>query len=180
MASVRESMSQDFITLDPQATAAQAIEQLRQQSKPYGIIPDPQVGLPVLVTTRVLSRLPDQQARLEYIAEQLPRPTTVQPEAMLEQVARMLATDLVTKPNVTGLVVSDDQQNLVGVIPRHLLARAAAGMVERGGDISELAGDPIGIGADYICPLDGEERLISFYDPDDPPTCSQGHRMKRK
>jgi hypothetical protein len=29
----------------------------------------------------------------------------------------------------------------------------------------------------FVCPKDGERKLVYYYDPNDPPKCSQGHDL---
>lgn len=175
---IKNSLSQDFILLDPKLSVEQALKQLGQ--KTYGVITEPQAELPVLVTAGVLKRFSDQQATIGSIAEALPRPAPVQPDVRLDQVASVLATDLVANPDLAGLVVWDDRQKVVGILPRQVLARVAARLIERGGDTSRLEGASAVAGVYFYCPIDGEEKLVSYYDPANPPKCSNNHLMKRK
>jgi hypothetical protein len=42
-----------------------------------------------------------------------------------------------------------------------------------------LPGQPLSI-LIFWCPAHGEEKVIDYYDPDDPPRCSDGDLMTRK
>ena len=175
---IKNSLSHDFIVLDPKVTVEQALKQLGQ--KTYGVIADPQAELPILVTAGVLKRFSAQQVTIGTMAAALPRPAPVQPDARLDQVASVLATDLVANPDLAGLLVWDDHQKVVGILPRQILARVAARLIERGGDTGRLEGASTVTGIYFYCPIDNEEKLVSYYDPANPPKCSNNHLMKRK
>ena len=177
---VRDELSKDFIILDPEQTVAQATDELNQEKATVGIVNDPVAGFPGLVTKRLLKRSANKQEKLASLIASLPRPSPVRADDKLAPIVEVLAHELITDRSLAGLVVWDEQQQVIGVVPRKRLARVAAGMIERGGDSSRLEGASILTGAYFYCPQDGEEKLVSYYNPANPPKCKNGHLMKRK
>ncbi|MFN8490282.1 MAG: hypothetical protein U0350_22030 [Caldilineaceae bacterium] len=179
MALVKEYLSQDFTQLDPVLTVAQAIEQLGREQKTYGVVRVAGEELAVLVTAGMLRRAPDLQASVGNFAKTLPSLAPVKRNDVIEQVVRRLANALVSDPKLAGLIVQDDQE-VIGIVSRPKLVEIAGRVITRGGDASRLEGASSLLGVYYYCPVDGEEKLVSYYNPANPPRCRQGHLMKRK
>jgi CBS domain-containing protein len=178
---VKDALSQSFIVLDPAITAKEALHQMRGQNAIYGVVPDTQIAMPALVTIGFFDQTQDQQATVGGLTAKLAHLTPVPSTVSLEQAASLLATFFRANRNLAGLVIVDDQQQVIGIVPRQNLARAADRLVERGGDISRLEGEPIlTVGTYYYCSKHNEKELITYWEYDNPPRCSKGDLMEPK
>jgi len=78
-------------------------------------------------------------------------------------------------PRLQGVIVRERGQ-VQGVLPRQELVERASRLVTRS-IVDRMEGAPVDI-LYFECPMDGERQLVAYYDPGNPPTCSQGHRMR--
>ncbi|MGB9872578.1 MAG: CBS domain-containing protein [Anaerolineae bacterium] len=170
---VREAAA-PAVTLDAGATVAEALARLEQAGVEFAVLRDAQGALRGPVTLTDLRRA-EGEASLEAIWEETPPPIVVPPGMDVDQVARTVARDLVLNPGFQGVIVREGDR-VLGVLPRRLLAQRAARWATRG-TADRLEGAPVDI-LYFECPVDGERRMVPYYDPQNPPTCSQGHPME--
>ncbi len=170
---VRELLAPAII-LDPTRTMAEALRQLEQAGVTFCVIQDEQGRLAGLVTAEEL-RKADPQARLDSLLTAVPSPISIDPDVRIEHAMRVLAKDLVLQPRLQGVIVREQGQ-VRGVLPRQELVERASRLVTRS-IVDRMEGAPVDI-LYFECPMDGERQLVAYYDPGNPPTCSQGHRMR--
>jgi predicted transcriptional regulator len=170
---VRELLAPAII-LDSARTVAEALRQLEQAGVTFCVIQDEQGRLAGLVTAEEL-RKADPQARLDSLLTAVPSPISIDPDVRIEHAVRVLAKDLVLQPRLQGVIVREQGQ-VRGVLPRQELVERASRLVTRS-IVDRMEGAPVDI-LYFECPIDGERQLVAYYDPDNPPTCSQGHRMR--
>lgn len=170
---VRELLAPAII-LDTTRTMAEALRQLEQAGVTFCVIQDEQGRLAGLVTAEEL-RKADPQARLDSLLTAVPSPISIDPDVRVEHAVRVLAKDLVLQPRLQGVIVREQGQ-VRGVLPRQELVERASRLVTRS-IVDRMEGAPVDI-LYFECPIDGERQLVAYYDPGNPPTCSQGHRMR--
>lgn len=167
-----QQFAQPAALLEADMTAAEALEKLTQSQTPFGVIRAEQGQWLGVVTREQLQAAPKDVFLRQMIAR---RVLTVEPEETLENAVRMLAKDLVLHPDFSGVIVQT-QGRLQGVLPREVLVEHASRVVTREIPV-RLEGAPIDP-LFFECAEDGERKLVAYYDPQNPPRCSQGHRMK--
>jgi CBS domain-containing protein len=170
---VRELLAPAII-LDPTRTVAEALRQLEQAGVTFCVIQGEQGRLAGLVTAEEL-RKADPQAQLNSLLAAAPSPISIDPDVRIEHAVRVLAKDLVFHPRLQGVIVREQSQ-VRGVLPRRELVERASRLVTRS-IVDRMEGAPVDI-LYFECPMDGERQLVAYYDPGNPPTCSQGHRMR--
>lgn len=159
--------------LEADLTAAEALQKLTQSQTPFGVIRDQKGRWRGIVTREQLQAAPEDVDIRQLTTAQ--RVITVEPEVTVESTVEMLAKDLVLHPDLPGVIVQT-QGHLQGVLPRRVLVEHASRIVTR--TVSDrLEGAPVDL-LFFECPEDGERQLVAYYDPQNPPKCSQGHRMK--
>ena len=162
------------ISLDASMTVAEALRRLEQAGMTFGIIQDEQGRLARLVTAEEL-RKADPQAQLNSLLAAAPSPIFIEPNVRIDHAVRLLAKDLVFHPRLQGVIVREQGQ-VRGVLPRRELVERASRLVTRS-IVDRMEGALVDI-LYFECPMDGERQLVAYYDPGNPPTCSQGHRMR--
>ena len=165
------------ITLETSTTVAEALRRLEQAGVTFGVIQDEQGRLTGLVTAEEL-RKADPQTQLDSPLVATPSPIFVVPDVRdvrIDHAVRVLAKDLVLQPRLQGVIVREQGQ-VRGVLPRQELVERASRLVTRS-IVDRMEGAPVDI-LYFECPMDGERQLVAYYDPGNPPTCSQGHRMR--
>ncbi len=162
------------VILEAETTVAGALARLEQAGVEFAVLRDAQGALRGPVALEILRRA-GGEASLEAIEEETPPPIVVPPGMDVDQVARTVARDLVLNPRFQGVIVQEGER-VLGVLPRRLLAQRAARWATRG-TADRLEGAPVDI-LYFACPVDGERQMVPYYDPQNPPTCSQGHRMQ--
>ncbi len=163
-----------FVPLDIGTTVAEALRRLEQAGVTFGVIQDEQGRLAGLVTAEEL-RKADPQAPLDFLLAAAPSPIFIEPDVRIDHAVQVLAKDLVLRPRLQGVIVRE-QDRVRGVLPRQELVERASRLVTRS-LVDRMEGAPVDI-LYFECPIDGERQLVAYYDPRNPPTCSQGHRMQ--
>lgn len=163
------------VTLDAGATVAEALARLEQAGATFAVLRDEQGGLRGPIPVETLKKVKATESRLADMAIDAPSPIFAPPGISIDQVARLVAKDLVLNPRLAGVVVKEGDQ-VLGVLTRQFLAQSAARLTTRG-TTDRMEGAPVDI-LYFECPKDGERQLVAYYDPQHPPTCSQGHRMQ--
>lgn len=165
---VRDTIVTEFVPLDAGQTIAEARRKLVQARATYGIVTNT-TGVPVALTTAgALAASPDPDAALQAAA--MPPTFVVDGEISLDQAVSFSAQTLVEHPEIAGLVVQDHGQ-VAGVLPRQAIRQRAQHIKTRGGDITELPGVPQTQAKYFVCPKGDYKKLVSQYDPNDPPVC---------
>lgn len=167
-----QQFAQPAALLEADMTAAEALEKLTQSQTPFGVIRDEKGQWLGIVTREQLQAAPKDAVLRQMIAR---RVLTVEPEVTMESAVTMLAKDLVLHPDLSGVIVQT-QGRLQGVLPREVLVEHASRVVTRG-SAGRLEGAPVDL-LFFECAEDGERKLVAYYDPQNPPRCSQGHLMK--
>ena len=161
------------VTLDV-STVAEAPARPEQAGAEFAVLRDEQGGLRGPVSLEALRRA-EAEGRLAEAWKEAPPPIVVRPDMRVDDVTRRLAKDLVLNPRLAGVIVQEGEQ-VLGVLPRSFLAQRASRLVTRG-TADRLEGPPVDL-LYFECPQDGERQLVAYYDPQNPPTCRQGHRMR--
>lgn len=169
---VQEVMSNSFVQVNADKTIGEALMKLQDAQAQYGIVIGAQDNLLGLVTAEEL-RAGEANARVQTLIQNAP-PVILEPNVTLNSAVRALAKDLVLKPQLSGIVVQT-QGKVQGIVPRKTIVEHAARVVTRG-TADRLEGSPIDV-LFYECLIDHERKLVAYYDPAHPPTCSQGHKM---
>ena len=162
------------IPLDAGTTVAEALGRLEQAGVTFGVIQDEQGRLAGVVTAEELRKV-DPQARLDTLLAAAPSPIFIEPDVSIEDAVEVLAKDLVLRPRLQGVIVREQGQ-VRGVLPRQELVERASRLVIRN-IVDRMEGAPVDL-LYFECPIDGERQLVAYYDPRNPPTCSQGHQMQ--
>ncbi len=170
---VRDAVTPTVI-LDARATVAEALARLDQAGAAFIVLQDEYGGLQGPFPAETL-RQAEGQVRLGDALTGAPPPIVISSQMDVGQVTRMVAKDLVLNPRLAGVIVREEGR-VLGVIPRTLLAQRASRLGTRGA-ADRMEGSPLDI-LYFECPVDGERRLVDYYDPQNPPICSHGHRMK--
>ena len=161
-------------TLETSMTVAEAMRRLEQAGVTFGVIQDKQGRLTGLVTAEEL-RKADPQAQLNSLLAATHSPISIEPDVRIDHAVRVLAKDLVLRPQLQGVIVRE-QDRVRGVLPRQELVERASRLVTRS-IVGRMESAPVDL-LYFECPIDGERQLVAYYDPRNPPTCSQGHRMQ--
>lgn len=161
------------VILEADWKAAEALQKLAQSQAPFGVVCD-QKGQWLGIVTREQLQEAQRDVDLRQLTAAQPV-ITVEPEVTVESAAEMLAKDLVLHPALPGVIVQT-QGHLQGVLPRRVLLERASRIVTRT-FTDRLEGAPVDL-LFFECPEDGERKLVAYYDPQNPPKCSQGHLMK--
>lgn len=174
---VRDLTDAAFAPLEATATVAQAKELLLQAEKNYGVIVTPN-GMPIgLVTIGELSSASNAGIAMgEFLS--LPA-FVVDADALIDQAVSFSAQTLVENPEMSGLVV-EEKGKVIGILTRQTARKYAQRIRTRGGDITELAGDPQSRAKYFVCPKKDFIRLVIQYDPDNPPTCPMHNLLLEK
>ena len=175
----RDQMTTKVFVMAGTMTVADALAGLQEQGGRYGVVIDQGLLVPVVLDAGSVANAADQSARVSEFVASLPWHAPVEKDQSLADVILEIADTFVADERLNGLVVVDDEQLAIGVIPRTVLAAVAADIVRRGGDIGGLEGLPIIIGRMFSCAVDQEEKLVTYYEPSNPPRCRYGHVMKR-
>lgn len=170
---VREAATPAVI-LDAEAIVAETLEQLQRAGVEFVVLRDAQGALRGPVTLEAL-RQAQEEGWSKAIWQEAPSPIVVPPDMSVDQVTWMVAKDLVLNPRVAGVLVREGDR-VRGVVSRKFLAQRASRLTTRG-TADRMEGPPVDI-LYFECPVDGERQLVPYYDPQSPPTCSQGHRMQ--
>ncbi len=165
------------VILDPGTSVKDARARLEQAGAAFLVLRDEHGGLqgPLSAEASEQAEEQDPNTPLRRVAADVPPPIIVQPQMSVDQVTRMVAKDLVLNPRRAGVIVQEGDR-LLGVLPRSFLVQRASRLVTRG-TADRPEGPPLDI-LYFECPEDGERQLVPYYDPRNPPTCSQGHRMR--
>jgi hypothetical protein len=165
---VRDLLDTTFVPLDARGTVVAAKELLEQAGRTYGVVISPD-GVPIgLTTVGALSSVPDSRVA---VGEFLGLPAfIVDADVLLDQAVSFSAQTFVENPEMSGLVVEENGK-VIGILTRQTARKYAQRIRTRGGDITELAGDPQSLAKYFVCPNKDYSKLISQYDPDNPPTC---------
>lgn len=160
--------------LDEESTVAEALARMEQSGAAFVVLRNRQGGLRGPIAVEAL-RQANGDIRLEELGKPEPPPIIVPLEMGIDRIIRIVAKDLVLNPRIKGVIVREKDQ-VLGVLPRRLLAQRAARLVTRG-TADRMEGAPVDV-LYFECPVDGERQIVPYYDPQNPPTCSQGHRME--
>lgn len=166
--SVRDVLDASFFLIDAAKTVAEASEKLSQARETYGVVLSPSRVPLGLVTAEALLSAPDSDLSLgEFLS--LPA-FIVNASASLDQAVSFSAQSLVENPEMSGLVV-EEKGKVIGILTRQTARKHAQRIKTRGGDITELAGDPQSRAKYFVCPKNDFMKLVIQYDPDNPPSC---------
>lgn len=169
-----QEMLSPVMLLDVRATVADALQRLEQANAAFGIVGD-EKGQPLGLVTAEQLRAADSDACLQSLISDAPGPIFIEPHVTIDNAVKMLAKDLVLKPNLAGIIVQEQGQ-VRGVLPRQVVVEHASQVVTRE-TADRLEGAPIDV-LFFECPEDHERKLVAYYDPQNPPKCSKGHLMK--
>lgn len=174
---VRDLADAAFVPLEASKTVAQVKDLLSQVGSNYGVIVTPE-GLPVgLVTVGELSSASNSGIT---VGEFVNQPAfVVDADALLDQAVSFSAQTLVENPQMSGLVV-EEKGKVIGILTRQTARKYAQRIRTRGGDITELAGDPQSRAKYFVCPKKDYRKLVIQYDPDNPPTCPKHNLVLEK
>ncbi len=165
---VRDVLDTGFILLDANKSVAEAKELLAQTGSTYGVVVSPGELSIRLITVGSLSSISNSGSVLEEFRS---LPTfIVDADILLDQAVSCSAQSLVENPKMSGLVV-EEKGKVIGVLTRQTARKHAQYITTRGGDTTELAGNPQSQAKYFVCPNKDYSKLISQYDPDNPPTC---------
>jgi len=162
------------ISLDAGTTVAEALRRMEQAGVTFGVIQDEQGRPTGLVTAEELHKA-NPQAPLSSLLTVTLSPIFIEPDVSIDHAVQVLAKDLVLRPRLQGVIVREQGQ-VRGVLPRQELVERASPLVTRS-LVDRMEGAPVDI-LYFECPIDGERQLVAYYDPRNPPTCNQGHRMQ--
>ncbi len=162
------------LTFGPDVTVGDALAQLAHANANYAVITDAG-GQPARVITDQDLAGKGAGMRLGELIDPNNPALTVSPDASMEQVVQKHSKSLVLHAQIRGIVVQDGNK-IVGVLPRQAVVEIASRSVKRG--LERLEGGPLTT-LWYECPIDHERRRVAYYDPTSPPTCKNGHLMKR-
>lgn len=151
-------------------TVEGALEKMRQAKADVAVVPGGERRY-MLVT---MEQLQAAEPSVRTEALDLHHPVIVDADERLEHVAGETARELVLRPRLPGVLVVS-KENLLGLVPRSVLADLALTASRSGAD--RLEGAPIDTLV-FECPVDGERRVIGYYDRSNPPRCADGHPMQ--
>lgn len=171
--SVQEHLSPG-IPLDADLSVAEALRRLEEAGVTFGIVRNEQ-GQPIGLVTPEDLRQAAPETRLEALLSAMPQPIFVEPGVSLDHAVQALAKDLVLTPQLSGAIVQE-RGRVLGVLSRQELVRRASRLALRN-VVDRMEGAPVDL-LYFVCPQDGERQLVAYYDPRNPPTCSQGHPMQ--
>jgi hypothetical protein len=172
-------MTTSFSELTGTMLVAEALARLLAPKVSYGVVVEPESRVPIVLDSGTLSAAAGRSATVGALAATLPWHVPVAADQPLEGVILENALAIAANDRLAGIVVVDDKRRIVGVIPRGKLADAAVDLIRRGGESDVLEGLPVLTGVIFTCEEDGEKRVVTYYDPSDPPRCNSGHLMKR-
>ncbi len=169
---VEEALSSAFVQVNAGMAIDEALMNLQAAQAQYGVVIGSQDRVLGLVTIERL-REGDANAYVETLIDSGP-PIFLEPNVTLDTAVRALAKDFVLRPQLAGVVVQA-QGKVEGILPRNIIVERAARLGTRG-VADRLTGSPLDI-LFFECPVDHERRIVVYYDPSNPPKCSQGHLM---
>lgn len=165
---VRDALDASFVLLEMDKTVAEAKELLAQEGRTYGVVVSPGKAPVGLVTVGALSSVSNSDLTLGEFSS---LPTfIVDAGALLDRAVSFSAQSLVENPEMSGLVV-EEKGKVIGILTRQTAHKYAQRVRTRGGDITELAGDPQSRAKYFVCPKKDYRMLVIQYDPDNPPIC---------
>jgi hypothetical protein len=160
--------------IEENSKIVEAISDLRANSLDFAVVVSLRNEiLGILSIAQLEKATPDKQVKTLVASAQTP--IIVDSQESLEDVVKKHSKDLELRPNLGGVIVTSEQQ-ISGVLPRSLIINQARRVVTRGSGIARIEGSPLDT-LFFRCEIDNERKMISYYDPADPPRCSNNHKM---
>lgn len=164
----RDILEKNFVLISAEQTISQTRGELERSGVGYGVVVNA-AGEPVaLINAKMLEEAPDPDLPINTFS------TTpafvVSSETLLDETVSYSAQTFVENPGLQGLIVEEGGE-ISGILSRKTIRFYAQQIAIRGGDITELAGVPQTRAKYFICPQQDYKKLVTRYDPDDPPTC---------
>lgn len=157
------------------STIDQAITQLREGKISFGVITSNRKEFLKVVSMEELTAVEDKARLLRTLVPRDAEPIIVDSPETLDEVVQNYAKKLELRPNLPGIVVMEKGE-LSGVLPRHIVVRQAKRVVTRSSSMVRIEGSPLDA-LFFKCPIDNERKMVNYYDPTEPPLCSNRHLM---
>jgi hypothetical protein len=162
------------IPLKEHATIQTAINDLQNAETAFGVVISVRNEKIAVISIDDLTKADGNKTVGTAVPENREIKVVESPET-LEEVVENHAKYLELRPNLREIVVTENE-TVVGVLPRNVIITGATRVVTRGAGILRMEGPPLGA-LFFRCPEDNERRMVTYYNPDDPPLCSKQHVM---
>ncbi len=167
-----------LVTVDEGRKVADVLQLMEEAKTPFGVVLDANGNLLALLTKEQLEKA-DREMAVRSAVVDMPLPIAVEKRTPLNETeaVKNVADQLDRSPLLPGVILVDHNKPTSILLGKTVLDLAATLMARRGnmdrwegGPVSELV---------FACDIDNEQKIIPYYDPDDPPKCSAGHSTKR-
>jgi len=169
------------VQLEANTTASDALQALDQKNVEYGVVIDGRDKLYVIVTREQLRGV-NVDAPIRGLTTNVPHPEFIEPYETLDSIVEERVKDFLIKQDLIGIVVQE-LGNVVGILLRNLIIEYASSMLNTrrlpGPALRGLLFKCLKCPGHRKCPDGPEQIRLTFYDPDNPPKCSQGRQMER-
>lgn len=161
-------------TVPESQKAGEALAKMRSEATEFLLVVDGIMGRPKALLSKAELTEATPDSMLREVAKYAPEPINVNAPYDLDHVARRHSSYLEKWPNLPGILVKVGEG--FRVLPREVVTKGASRVVTRGMNEGRLEGAPLDV-LFFECPIDHERKLVSYYDPRNPPRCRLGHDM---
>lgn len=165
------------VRLEANVTAHDALQTLHQENLDYGVVSDKFGKLLGIVTREQLGTAAEDEP-VQALTKDMSYPEPIELDDVFDFIVQVCADNFLFNRGLLGIVVQK-QGHIQGILLRETIIEHALSTLSG----RRLAGSPLGHARDVLfeCPIDHERKYvdIDYYDPENPPTCSKGHKMRR-
>jgi hypothetical protein len=165
------------VRLEANVTAWDGLQTLDQKNVEYGVISD-ETGKLFAIVTKEQLKTAETDEPLRALTKDIPHLEAIELDDTFDIIVQVWADNFVFNQDLLGIVVQK-QGDVQGILLRKTIVEHALSMLSG----RRLAGSPLGPTGSVLfeCPIDYERKYIDvdYYDPRNPPVCSNGHKMRR-